>query len=259
LESDENDLTLENLMSLLDNSITQLPFGLNDQGQALPLGQIPFTVKDFAQFGCFLDEFNRLPVDDIDYAITLTATGTFAMNTTLTNGQLNVSTPAAADAVAMLGLMQYRIQKAANPSTPGKKFAARFKFRLGTTAFLATVLGVGFGNASAVTAAGITDGFILTKADASANLVLSVRAASATVASATIGTATSGLDVVLDLYFDGIDRLYYGIAGTAYAGYLTVTTAPAVVIRPFFHQIGGALAGATTVSVIDTIFAANER
>lgn len=246
-------------MGLLDNSITQLPNGLSDQGQAKPLGQLPFMVGNFAKFGTFFDEFNDLPVDDVDYAIALTATGTFAMNTTLPNGRLNVSTPAAADAVEMLGLASYRMQKAANPSTPGKKFAARFSLQFGTTAFLATVLGLGLGNAASVTAGGITDGIILTKADTSANLVLSVRSASATVASATIGTATSGGTLILDLYFDGVDRLYYGVNGTAYAGYLTLTAAPAVVIRPFIRQVGGALAGATTVSVVDNIFVASER
>jgi hypothetical protein len=246
-------------MGLLDNSITQLPFGVSDQGQSAPLGQIPFPTKPFVDFATQLDEFNTLPVDDVDYAITLAATGAFTMNTTIANGWLNIATPAAADGVTLLGLAAFRFQKGALPSTGGKKLAARFKFRFGTTAYLATILGIGLANAAAVTAGGITDGIVLTKADASANLVLSIRSGSATIDSATIGTASSAGDITLDLYYDGGDRLYYGTSGTGYAGYLTMTTAPTGVVRPFVMQTGGALAGATTVSILDTLFVSSER
>lgn len=238
-------------MGLLDNSITQFPYGVNDQGQSSTLGQLPMLVNPFAKYGTFLDEFNTLPVDDVDYAITLSGGGALTMNTTLPNGNLNIATATAAGVASLLGLSSYVL-------APSKKFAARFKLRFGTTAFNATILGVGLGNASAATAAGITDGIILTKADALAALTLSVRAASATVASAVVATATSALDLILDLYFDGTDRLYYGVNGS-YAGYLTLPALPAVPIIPFIHQIAGAAAGATTVTVVDTIFVTSER
>ncbi len=102
------------------------------------------------------------------------------------------------------------------------------------------------------------DGIFFLKPDDDAGLVdIIVRSGAAEIAThAAITTMVDDVQMTFEFYWDGIDRVYYGIDGVP-LGFLTVPTVPTGLLAPTVGAITGATAAKTVV--VDYLFASQER
>ncbi len=110
-------------------------------------------------------------------------------------------------------------------------------------------------------AASITpaDGIFFEKTDGAALVDLVVRSGSSEIArEAGVATLVAATQITLEFYWDGIDRVYFGVDGVA-TGFLDLAglTLPAGLLAP----TAGAVTGnsSTTTVTLDYLFAAQER
>ncbi len=107
--------------------------------------------------------------------------------------------------------------------------------------------------------AGLTpdNGIFFRKSDGSTTIDIIVRSGSAQVAGAAVATITTAL-FTAEWFWDGIDRVYYGVDGTP-IGFLDLNglALPVALLAPSFGVQAGAVAA--LVGDFDYIFAAKER
>lgn len=101
------------------------------------------------------------------------------------------------------------------------------------------------------------DGIFFLKADAAATVDIIVRSGASEIVTATeIHTLVVDTQTTFEFYYDGIDRVYYGVNGTS-LGFVTVDTLPTGLMAPTVGVISGST-GAKTL-LVDYLFTAQER
>lgn len=237
-------------MALNDISVTRFPFGTSDQQENTPFNSVPFATKGLVNFYQYFNDFMSYLAGE--WTITNANGGTLALLDEA-GGVLRVTNGATAAWLVSA-------QKVGNAFLPviGKKFAARVKVRTDDVINGAILAGLALTDTTPLDA---TDGIFLLKADASAALVLTVANAAAGANRETLALGNMVVDTwfTMDLFYDGIDRLYVAVNG-AMVGYLpfTATFAPDIATTPTFFRSNGA-AGASERLDIDTLWFAQER
>lgn len=231
---------------LNDLTVTRFPNGLTNNN----VGNI------FSSLKCLDPTLFHQYFEDFDYynAANWTVTETQAGATqALTDGDggllLLTNTAADDDLVAMQKVGESFLFAA------GKK--AFFKARLALSDVLQSDLVVGLLITDA-TPLDVTDGVYFIKADGAATLSFAAEKDNVAVSAAAVASMVNATMVELAFYWNGIDRIYYAVAGVV-LGYITPSTSlpdDEVLTVSFAVQNGEAVAKTLTV---DYVFAAFER
>jgi hypothetical protein len=236
-------------MSLNSLGVTRLPDGVNNSRLDTIFSSMPFL--DPTKFHTFDDDFDYFLA--ADWTVTETQAGATQALIAGDGGLLSLVNSAADNDVN-------QIQKlpAAFLPTIGKRLF--MKCRVSVSDLTQSDLAVGLINVSAdaTVLANSVDGIFFLKADDANSVSIYCRQDNTTGSvSAVVGALVAGLND-LDVYYNGIDRVYYALNG-AVIGYLTVSAAtfPNAVTTVTVSSKNGA-AAAITVNV-DRMFVAQER
>ena len=203
---------------------------------------------DPTRFHTYMEDFDYFTA--ADWTITGAGAGTQAL-ADVDGGVLRLTTAGADDDAELL-------QKNGEGFTieAQQDRVVYFRARLSLDDATESDLGVGLADAPPVPAP--TNGILFVKDDDDAELDILVRSGGATVASATnIATVTTSLFTV-EWYWDGIDRVYYGVDRNP-LGFLDLNglSLPAGELAPTFGVQAGQ--AAALVGDFDYIFAAKQR
>lgn len=234
-----------------DLTVTRLPGGVN--GSAVGALFTNLKKPDPTEYHEYFEDF------DYYNAANWTVTETDAAATqALANGDggLILLTNSAADNDIN------QIQKVGQSFTftAGKKLFFRAKFQISDATQSDAVVGLQVANVDASDLATVTDGLFFYKADDAATISVYLRKNTTTgsTSAAAIATVTAATDIVVEAYYDGIDRLYYGVNGTI-LGYLDASSTylPDTSLAPVFEIKNGAAAAKTMTA--DYMYVAKER
>ncbi len=237
-------------MALNAISVTRFPLGVSDQQEGTIFNSVPFPTNAWMNWYEYFNDFMTYLAGE--WTITNANGGTLALLDEA-GGILRVTNGATAAWLVSA-------QKIGNAFLPviGKRFAARVKIRTSDAVNGAVLAGLALTDTTPLDA---TDGIFLIKADASAAVLLTVAQAAAGGNRETLalGNMVANAFFTMDLFYDGVDRLYVAVNG-AVIGYLPFnsTFIPDTPITPTFFRSNGA-AGASTTLDIDTLWFGQER
>lgn len=227
--------------------ITRFPNGVNNQALDTIFSSLPFSPPvDFYQY---LEDFMTYAA--AEWTVTETQAGATQALTDGAGGQLLITNSAADDdAVTM--------QKVGEAFLPvvGKLFAARLRFKVSDATQSDLLVGLAITDTTPLDA---TDGIYVTKADGSTALNLIVRKDATTGSeSLALGNMANDTFIIVDLFYDGGDRLYAAVNGSV-VGYLPYTTAyiPDTEITPTIALVNGEAAAKTLT--VDLLWFAQQR
>jgi hypothetical protein len=236
------------IMALINNSITRFPVGVNNS----PVGSIfnNFRMPDPSQYHEYFEDF------DYYTAANWTVTETQGAATqALANGDGGVMllTNSAADNDVN------QIQKVGESFLfeAGKELYFRSRFKISNATQSDAVVGIQVTNVDASGA--VTDGLYFFKADDATSLSVFLRKNTTTGSTtAVVTTMADDTFIVVEAYYDGVDRLYYGFNGTI-VGYLdaSATFLPDTTLAPVAEIKNGD--GNARSMTLDYIFVAKAR
>lgn len=236
-------------MSLINNLITRFPNGVSNRNVDNIFNSLRFP--DQTMYHQFYDDFDRYTA--ANWVVTLIGTGTATLSSTVNGGALVLTTTAAnGDAVAL--------QNAASgfTMTPGSPCFFKARVAIGPEALADSFL-IGLQVATTLPFVA-TDGIYFLKPAASTGLSFFVRKDTTTGSNsvANIATVVAATFLYLEWYYDGVDRVYYGVNGVI-LGYLQAdaTYLPDAILTPSFALVNGEAVVKTLT--VDFLFAANER
>lgn len=236
---------------LIDNQVTRFPNGLTNQAVDSIFNSLkePYPLL----YTKFVEDF----IDFVPTAWTVTETqaGATQATTGAAGGALLLTNSAADNDIN-------QVQKAAGSFLPvvGKKFFMGCQFQLSDATQSDFAIGIQLVNADGTTLATATDGIFFLKADDAATIALYCRLdnAAGSVNSGAITTLVDATNVRLSAFYDGVDRLYYGVNGSI-SGYVTVSASflPNVVCAPIISLKNGEAVAKT--ATIDYLYVAQEK
>lgn len=239
-------------MPLNSIQVTRFPGGVNASSEGTIWGgSMPFP--DPTLFHIFDDDFDYYLATDW----TVTGAGTAALAAG-NNGQILLTNSAADDAIQ-------QIQKVPAAFLPvfntGKRFFMKAIFQLADVVQSDFAIGIQIANVSGTDLAVATDGIFFLKTDGAATIAFYVRQANVaanSVDSGAIATLVNATNVEVNCFYDGGDRVYYGVNGTV-LGYVTVSSAiwPNIVMAPIAALRNGEAVAKT--ATIDKLYVAQER
>jgi hypothetical protein len=251
LESDENDLLTENIMGLNNIAITRLPGGISNAAQDTIPGNMPFLNPTL--FHQYMQDFDQFVA--ADWVVTETQAGATQALTSGDGGLILLTNSAADNDVNQIQKTPANVLMVA-----GKRTYVLAKAKLSDVSESDFAIGLQNVNVDGTDLAVATDGIFFLKADGSAALGVYCRKDNTTGTTSAAGVATLVNDtfVELELYYDGGDRLYYGINGTA-SGYLDASSTyfPNVILAPVISLKNGEAVAKT--ATVDYLFVAQER
>lgn len=234
-------------MAFVNIQNTNFENGITNRNAAHIFGSMGHL--DPTKFHTFMDDFDApiiLAGDLSGFNVSLT--GTIAGNDTIDGGAILLTTGATDTNVNII-----------QPVSQGFSCVASrplyFRAKLETADVIEADVLVGL--MDEVTDITPTDGIFFLKADAAATVDLFVRSGGVEQAtSAAIATMVNDTQVTFEFYWDGIDRVYFGVDGTP-LGFVTITTLPTGLMAPTVGAITGATAAKTVLC--DYLFASEER
>lgn len=232
-------------MGLVNIQITNFDNGINNRNAADLFGSL--AQLDPTRFHTYMEDFDRFAATE--WTISGAGAGTQALQDG-DGGLLRLTTAAVASNAELLQKVGEGFTIEQQQDRP-----VYFRARVQTDDATLAVLGVGLGDAPPVPLP--TNGILFAKDAADQEIDFYVRSGGSTVASATnIATLEDSTFVTLEWYWDGIDRVYYGVNGTP-LGFLDVTTVPVGELAPTFGVQTST--GVARIADYDYIFAAKER
>jgi hypothetical protein len=236
------------IMSLTSISVTRFPVAVNNS----PVGSIfnNIRVLDPTQYHTFFDDFDAYVA--ANWTVTETDSGA---TEALANGDggllLLTNTAADNDLVQLVKVGESFSMEA------GKELYFRTRFKVSNATQSDVVVGLQVTNTDGSGA--VTDGLYFFKADDATSISVVLRK-NATTGSTTAVVTTMADDtfIVLEAYYDGVDRLYYGYNGNV-VGYLDASSTflPDTTLAPMMEiKNGNAVARTMTM---DYLFAAKAR
>lgn len=242
-------------MALNSLAVTRFPGGINNQPEnTLWGGSMPFP--DPTIFHVFDEDFDFFLA--ADWTVTETQAGA-TQALAAGNGGLMLLTNSAADDDIN------QIQKVPAAFLPvfntGKRFFMKAIFQLSDVVQSDFAIGLQLANVSGTDLAVATDGIFFLKADGAATIAFFVRQADVaanSVNSGAIATLVNATNVEVACFYDGGDRVYFGINGVV-LGFVTVSSAiwPNVVLAPIAALRNGEAVAKT--ATIDKLYVAQER
>lgn len=238
-------------MPLIDNNVTRFPNGITtvDAGNIFNSMKVP----DVTAYHTFFEDF------DFYVAANWTVTETQAGATQALadgDGGLLLLTNSAADN----DINQIQKSGASYVMAAGKKLFLKARFKLSDATDSDFAIGLQNTNVDGTALATATDGVFFLKADDAATLAVYIRQDNSTGSASATGISTLVNDtfVTVSAFYDGGDRLYYGVNDTV-LGFLTVTSSilPNTNLAPIASLKNGAAAAKT--ATVDYIFVAEER
>lgn len=228
-------------MGLINIQMTNFENGVNNRNAADLFGSM--GQLDPTKFHTFMEDFNYYVA--ANWTIGGAGAGTVALNNSL-GGQLRLTTAGADDDAEFL-------IKVGECFAPTASQPLYFRSKQSVDAASDSDLVAGLADTIGLTPA---NGIIFRKDDDDTALSIIIRSGSADVAIETdiadIGTS----QFTCEFYWDGIDRVYYGVNDTP-LGFLDASTLPVGILAPSFGVQAGAVAA--LVGDFDYIFAAAER
>lgn len=228
-------------MGLVNIQNTNLENGITNRNAADLFGSM--GQLDPTKFHSLMEDFDKYLA--ADWTVSEVGVGTQALINSL-GGQLRLTTAGADDDNGFL-------IKVGEGFAPTASLPSYFRARCSVDDATESDLVVGLADGVGLTP---NNGIIFRKDDDDTALSVIIRSGSADVAIAT-GIADIGTSLfTAEWYWDGIDRVYYGVNG-APLGFLDASTLPVGILAPSFGiQAGQA---AALVGDFDYIFAADER
>lgn len=236
-------------MGLVNIQNTNFENGITNRNAADLFGSM--GQLDPTKFNTLMEDFNGLPsFNNSTGRYTVPATGTILLADVL-GGGMTQTTGASAGNVNIVQSISLGYSLIAS-------FRTYFRTKLSITDVTDSIVMAGLADA----VAGITpaDGIFFQKLDTVETLDLVVRSGSSEIAIASaISTPVDATQFTAEFYWDGIDRVYYGIDGVP-QGFIDLNglTLPAGLLATTIGLISGAGAGAK-VQVVDYLFTAQER
>lgn len=235
-------------MPFIDNQVTRFPDGVTNVGTS----EITNSLKTFDP------TLYHMYFEDFDYYVagdwTVTETGTATQALTDADGGVLLITNSAADNDASFS---QKVGESFLLET-GKKLFFKALFAVSDATESDVVIGLQITDTAPLD---VTDGIYFLKPDGQATFDFIVRqdATTGSESEEDVGTLEDGEFMEVSFFYDGIDRVYYGVDGSV-LGYLTATTSTFLpnteLTISFGVQNGEAVA--KTMSV-DYIFVAKER
>jgi hypothetical protein len=237
-------------MSFINNEVTRTPNGVSDQNLSSVFNSVPFGTKALVDYYQYFNDFMNY-LGATEWTITNANGGTLALRDEA-GGVLRVTNGATATWL----VSAQKIGLAFAP-TVGKRFFGRIKVRTDDVTNGGILAGLALTDTTPLDA---TDGIYIIKNDAAATVSLVLRKDATTGStSLALGSMVVNTWFIVDLYYDGVDRLYAAVNGSV-IGYVTYSTAyvPDTPITPTFFRGNGA-AGSSELLDIDTLWFAQER
>lgn len=236
-------------MPLNSNSITRFPDGLNASRLDTIFSSMPFL--DPTKFHIYDDDFDQYVA--ADWTVTETQAGATQALTAGDGGQLSLVNSAADNDVN-------QIQKLPAAFLPviGKRLFMKCRFSVSDLVQSDVAVGLINASADATILANSVDGIFFLKADDANSVSIFSRLDNAAGSvTAVVGALVAGFND-LDLYYDGGDRIYYGLNG-AVVGSLAVSAAtfPNAITTVTASLKNGEAAAKTLI--VDRLFIALER
>lgn len=228
-------------MGLINIQMTNFENGVNNRNAADLFGSM--GQLDPTKFHTLMEDFDFYLA--ADWTISGAGAGTVALNNSL-GGQLRLTTAGADDDAEFL-------IKVGDSFAPSASLPMYFRSRQSVDDAVDSEIVTGLADTAGLTP---NNGIFFRKDDGDSALSVIIRSGSADVAIETdiadIGTS----QFTCEFYWDGIDRVYYGVNGTP-LGFLDASTLPVGILAPSFGVQAGAVA--VLVGDFDYIFAAAER
>ncbi len=232
-----------------DLTVTRLPGGVN--GEAVGALFTNLKNPNPLNYHQFLEDFDFY--DAANWTVTETDAGATQALANGDGGLILLTNTAADDDVN-------QIQKLGESFslTAGKKMF--FQARLQISDVLQSDMAIGIQVANTDATGAVTDGIYFLKADGAADLIFRVRKNTTTgaVQADTTVDMVNATNIVVSFYYDGVDRVYYGVDGTIY-GYVdgSSTYLPDTTLAPVICIKNGEAVAKTLTA--DYIFVAKER
>ena len=234
-------------MSLVNIQNTNFENGITNRNAAALFGSMGHL--DPTKFSTFMDDFHapNIVADQLD-GFSDVLTGTVAA-ADLEGGGILISTGGTDTNVAITQAESLGFSVVA-----GRPLYFRGKLETGDVVDADVVVGL----MDAVADVTPTDGIQFIKADAAATVDIQVFSTTLVASAAAIATMVNDVQQTFEFYWDGIDRVYYGVDGVP-LGFVDLAgiTLPTGLLAPTV----GAITGATAVATVtcDYLFASQER
>lgn len=231
-------------MGLVNIQNTNLENGITNRNAAALFGSM--AQLDPTRFHSYMEDFDYYV--EANFGVSGAGAGTRIL-AAVDGGALRLTTAGADDDAEFLikNGLGYSIEAAQN-----RKVYFRTRASLDDATDSEIIAGLG-------DTAGLTpdNGIFFRKSDGSTTIDIIVRSGSAQIAGAAVATITTAL-FTAEWFWDGIDRVYYGVDGTP-IGFLDLSglALPVALLAPSFGVQAGAVAA--LVGDFDYIFAAKER
>ncbi len=227
--------------------VTNLPGGISNRNSSEMFGSM--GQLDPTKYHTFFDDFDAPVIISSELAgYNDTTAGTVVANDTIVGGAIAIASGGTDTNVAIIQPVNQGFNIVA-----GKRVYFRCKLQAADVADNDVLCGL-MDDIGDITP---NDGIFFLMADLAATVDIIVRSGnSEVVTKADIKTMVAATQTTFEFYFDGLDRLYYGVDG-AIIGFLTVDTLPTGVLAPTVGVISGDT-GAKVI-LVDYLFAAQER
>lgn len=234
-------------MGLLRAENTNFSNGVSNRRASNIFGSM--AQLDPTRFHNFMDDFDApIIITDFLAGYNDSVTGTIAADDTIDGGAIALATGAVDTNVNI-------IQPVSQGFSCVASRALYFRSKLSTADVIDADVIVGL--MDEVTDITPADGMFFLKADAAATVDFIVRSGGVEIAtSVDIATMVNDIQITFEFYWDGIDRVYFGVNGNV-IGHVTLTTLPTGLMAPTVGAITGATAAKTVLC--DYLFAAQER
>jgi hypothetical protein len=233
-------------MPLINNTVTRLPAGITNREVSDIFNS--FKMPDPSRYHVFNEDFDYYVA--ANWVVTETQAGATQALTDGDGGRLLLTNTAADnDLVALQKVGESFLFELAKPLF----FRARFQVSDATQSDIIMGLQI-----TDTTPLDVTDGVFFQKDDGDANLDFYAEKNNVQVAATAIATLANDTMVEVAFFWDGVDRIYYGVNGTVLGFIEPSTSLPddEVLTVSFAIQNGEAVAKTMT---IDSILVAKER
>lgn len=232
-------------MGLVNIQNTNFDNGVTNRNAADLFGSM--GQLDPTKFHSFMDDFDKFTAPG---GYTAPATGSVAPNATILGGAVDIITGAVDTNVAIIQATSLGYSIVAS-----QRVYFRSKAEMDDVIDADGIWGLNDAAASITPA----DGVFFEKTDAAAQVDLVVRSGASEVArEAAVATMVAATQITLEFYWDGIDRVYFGVDGSP-TGFLDLSgiALPTGLLAPTAGAVTGN--GTTTTVTQDYLFAAQER
>lgn len=234
---------------LIDNTVTRFPNGVTNATVDSIFNSL--KQEDNTKYHMYFEDFDYY--NAANWTVTKTQGGATQALANGDGGLMLLTNTAANNDID-------QIQKVGQSFTftAGKKLFFRAKFQVDNATLAIAVVGIQVANVDASDLTTVTDGLFFLKAAAATSLSVYLRKAVANSTTAVVGVMADATDIVVEAFYDGVDRLYYGING-AIVGFLDASVAflPDTSLAPVVEIKNGSAVIRTLTA--DYMFVAKER